>query len=165
VPRRPYRWSWPRAGRRLVVFADVLDDAGKVISGVGRPSNAHYERNIRSMRLTTSSCSSRSPLRAAARPSSTASIKWASYSNSWSTASSTNWAASWPVRVANWRSRASLSGEKCTSKCQTGAVTRIGSQAKPPAPRLSNLTTLFRLAMIKGFGELSLLLLCYHRFC
>src|SRR5579862_6387189 len=69
-----------------IIFTDLLHDAGEIVSGVSSPANASHERNICSMRSTTSSCSSKSPRRAEARPFSTAARKPSSYSSIWSTA-------------------------------------------------------------------------------
>ena len=74
-----------------------------------------YGLSICSIRRTTSSCSSKSPRRLEARPTSTSAITAASSASKRSTASSITWPASFPARIANWRTRSSFSGGRSTS--------------------------------------------------
>ena len=70
-------------GGRGVVFLDAPDDAVKIFGGGNCPAQAHQGRSICLSWLPTSSCSTKSPRSAAARPAFTASMKRVSSSKYW----------------------------------------------------------------------------------
>lgn len=94
-------------------LGDEVADPFEVVRGVRRPADAHQPRYRRSMRDTTSSCSTRRPSLAEARPFSTSTRNHSSWSIELAKRSSATWSTVRPVSVARRVNFASSSGGTC----------------------------------------------------
>src|SRR5260370_1353509 len=102
---------------REYFVSKVVSDLFEVACGFGSPSDIHRGFNSRSIRATTSSCSSNSPRPACSMPRRTAARNCASSLTRRKAASFTSCSASVPLSVAILERIASCSGVKWTSIC------------------------------------------------
>ncbi len=118
--------------RVRAVLLNVSDRLFELVGRLGCPTNEPHPRNNRSIRLTTSSCSTSSPRSACSMPLCTPAMKRAWLSSIRTTVSFTNCSASLPLAEATCWSRSSTSVEKCTSILRFSHAETLRTQSLSP---------------------------------